>query len=119
MRSMLISAALAMAALAGALVLAEDGRRADADIASPTGGVARAMMAPGTVDRLDYALDAPATLTLVHAVGDAVLGETVITNAAAAGARGSVASPGLVGGDDYIRLESATNVHARIYILSH
>ena len=111
------SALAGLTIFGAAIAFAAEGWRADIAAPYATGGVARATCRVGTLSRLDYALDRAGKLELVRSVGGVELSATTITNAAAA-ASGTVASLGVVGAEDYLRLTAATNTSAKIYVIT-
>lgn len=108
--------ALASIAVAAAALFAAEGRRNDVVIQNPTGGTNTTVCIVGEIARLDYSVDAACTLDLVHAVGNTVLSTTNIATAVSA-SYGTLTGLGYTGGDDYLKLTSATNCAAKVYII--
>ena len=109
-----LASALALGCAAPA-ALAADGRFYSVAVDSPTGGTNTVNLAAGNAIRLDVALDKAGTVTLVRSIAGQTLSSTNLVTAAGAATFSNV---GVVGSSDYVRIVSATNAAAKIYVVT-
>jgi hypothetical protein len=104
--------ALGCAALAA---FAADGRFYSVAVDSPTGGTNTVNLAAGNAIRLDVALDKAGTVTLVRSIAGQTLSSTNLVTAAGAATFSGI---GVLGSSDFVRIVSATNAAAKIYVVT-